>query len=56
MKKVFKTIMIFIIFLLLLSIQVKASTSNEKMEELISKYKNIDINSVSNEELEKMKH
>lgn len=53
MKKTIKIITIFIMFFVLFTIQVKAETDTTKIKDVLTKYKNVDINSISNEELEK---
>lgn len=54
MKKVVKTIIVFIILFLLFTIQINAKSDTTKIKEVFTKYKNVDINSVSNEEIEKV--
>ena len=54
MRKLLTIIMIFTMFCLLLSLQVRASTNTTAMEDIISKYQNININNISNEEIEEI--
>lgn len=54
MRRLFKIIMITTIFCLLLSVQINASTNTSAIEDVISKYKNVNINSISNEEIEEI--
>lgn len=52
MKKLMKICIFAVILLFTLMLQVEATNSTLKIEQLISKYKNIDMNKISNEEVE----
>lgn len=52
MKRITKIVILCIILLSTLAIQINASNSTMQMEQMISKYKNIDMNKISNEEVE----
>lgn len=54
MKKFLTIIMMATIFCLLLSLQVQASTNTTAMEDMIARYKSVNINNISNEEIEEI--
>ena len=52
MKKILKITLMLIILMLVVSMTVQAKTNTTKMEKILSKYKNIDVDNISDEELE----
>ena len=52
MKRILKITLMLIILLLVVSMTVQAKTNTTKMEKILSKYKNIDVDNISDEELE----
>ena len=54
MKFTLRIISIFIILLGALSIKIHATTNTNKMEKILAKYKNVDVNNISKEDLEKI--
>lgn len=54
MKRLFKVFYIFLIVLIVLGSGVNAETNTSEIEKIISKYKNIDINNITTEEVEEI--
>ena len=52
MKKILKIILMLTILMLVVSMTVQAKTNTTKMEKILSKYKNIDVDNISDEEIE----
>ena len=52
MKKILKITLMLIILMLVVYMTVQAKTNTTKMEKILSKYKNIDVDNISDEELE----
>lgn len=52
MKKILKITLMLIILMIFASMTVQAKTNTTKMEKILSKYKNIDVDNISDEELE----